>query len=130
MDAEKAATTKISKPNKKITTTTKKKQVKIIVRYSLLDHLSKDLPKAISRSGYSNMRSQQRRWISSRGQVPGHYRRHCSGPHDGPMTGMTAILSDPSHETGDVSGASSTLIQVSGALKNKTKQKKKKKKQY
>ena len=29
-----------------------KKQVKIIVRDSLLDHLSKDLPKAISGSGF------------------------------------------------------------------------------
>lgn len=70
------------------------------------------------------MRSQQRRWISSRGQVPGHYRRHCLGPHDDPMTSKTAIPSDPSHESEDASGALPTLIQVFGALKNKTKQKK------
>ena len=96
----------------------------MIFRYPLLDHLGKNLPKGISRSGYSNMRSQQRRWISFPGQVPGHYRCRCSGPHDDPMISKTAIPSDPSHESGDASGALPTLIQVFGALKNETKEKK------
>ena len=54
MNTEKAATAKIANLIKKKITkiTTTKKQVKIIVRDSLLDHLSKDLPKAISGSGF------------------------------------------------------------------------------
>ena len=49
----------------------------MIFRYPLLDHLGKNLPKGISRSGYSNMRSQRRRWISSSGQVSGYHRQYC-----------------------------------------------------
>ena len=61
MDTEKAASVKIEN----LTTTKKYKQVQMIFRYPLLDHLGKNLPKGMPRSGYSNMRSQRSRWLSS-----------------------------------------------------------------
>lgn len=55
MDTKKAATVKIENLTKKNIYIYK--QVKMIFRYPLLDHLGKNLPKGISRSGYSNTRS-------------------------------------------------------------------------
>lgn len=95
---EKAATGKIAK------LTNRKKQVKMVITHPPLDDVGKDLPKAISGSGFSNMRSQWRRWMDSPGQVQAME----SAMGDParvlmvvPMTNMSAMPSDPSHESGD-----------------------------
>lgn len=95
---EKAATGKIAK------LTNSKKQVKMVITHPPLDDVGKDLPKAISGSGFSNMRSQWRRWMNSPGQVQGME----SAMGDParvlmvvPMTNKSAMPSDPSHESGD-----------------------------